>query len=290
MERSQIEIFIELSKTQSFSKTGEILGFTQANISTQIKHLEEECGGPLFNRLGKKATLTQRGKCLLGYASQIMSLSNEAKNRLVQFKDDTISIVVSESLCLSMLKDIIHSFRQLHPWVNFHISLSDHQAPALLQNGECDLALILKNDGYESMLNILHSKPIQIGFFCSPEFKHHHSLSNPLVLTDLEELPLIFTAPGCQYRSTLEAAFKSQKISPNIILETGSIQVIKEMTLCSLGICFLPIIAVQKEIREHQLTSLDFSFEEVLHARLICHKDKQMSPILQDFIECVKND
>lgn len=79
MDLKQLQLFLMLSQTNSFTRTGEILGYSQSNVSSQISQLESELGGPLFNRHGHSITLTNKGNQLLPYAEKMISLSNEAK-------------------------------------------------------------------------------------------------------------------------------------------------------------------------------------------------------------------
>lgn len=50
----QLEIFITVAETNSFSKAGKILAFSQSTISSNIALLEETVGAELFARNNKK--------------------------------------------------------------------------------------------------------------------------------------------------------------------------------------------------------------------------------------------
>lgn len=50
----QLEIFIAVAETKSFSKAGTILSFSQPTISSNIALLEETVGAELFDRNNKK--------------------------------------------------------------------------------------------------------------------------------------------------------------------------------------------------------------------------------------------
>lgn len=62
----QLDVFASLCSTSSFRKTSEDLGISQASVSSQIKHLEEQLGISLFaRRPGKNPTLTAAGMAFL---------------------------------------------------------------------------------------------------------------------------------------------------------------------------------------------------------------------------------
>ena len=84
MESRQLWTFINAAKTGSFSKAAENLGYTQAAVTIQIKNLEEELGVKLFDRIGKRVTLTVRGERLLKHAHNIFNEVNIVKNEQVE--------------------------------------------------------------------------------------------------------------------------------------------------------------------------------------------------------------
>ena len=62
MDFREINTFIHVANQESFSKAADVLGYTQAAVSIQIKHLESELGTRLFDRIGKHISLTHQGK------------------------------------------------------------------------------------------------------------------------------------------------------------------------------------------------------------------------------------
>ena len=65
MDIRQLQIFSTVARELNFSRSADKLGYTQANITIQIRLLEEQLGTRLFERLGKSVTLTPAGIKLL---------------------------------------------------------------------------------------------------------------------------------------------------------------------------------------------------------------------------------
>ena len=63
MNLKQLEAFVQVSESGSFSKAAKELFVTQPSISNAIRTLEEEFGVNLFFRNNNKLTLTPEGKC-----------------------------------------------------------------------------------------------------------------------------------------------------------------------------------------------------------------------------------
>ena len=87
MDFREINTFIHVANQESFSKAADVLGYTQAAVSIQIKQLESELGTRLFDRIGKHISLTHQGKAFYQYALRITSEIEEAKDVLSGSQD-----------------------------------------------------------------------------------------------------------------------------------------------------------------------------------------------------------
>jgi len=83
VEIRQIQSFVTITQTGSFSGAAQLLGYSQSAITVQIRLLEEELGVRLFDRMGKKIGLTSQGKRFLLCADEILKqvqMAGELKN------------------------------------------------------------------------------------------------------------------------------------------------------------------------------------------------------------------
>jgi LysR family transcriptional regulator, benzoate and cis,cis-muconate-responsive activator of ben and cat genes len=72
MELRHIRYFVAVGKCLSFTKAAEMLHVSQPPLSRQIQEFEEEVGAALFDRTGKKTSLTEAGKYLIVEAEQLL--------------------------------------------------------------------------------------------------------------------------------------------------------------------------------------------------------------------------
>lgn len=61
MESARCKAFVTAAETGSFSKAGEVLGYTPSGVSQLVTSLERELGLPLLGRNRKGVTLTENG-------------------------------------------------------------------------------------------------------------------------------------------------------------------------------------------------------------------------------------
>lgn len=89
-----LHYFWTVAKAGSITLASQRLFLTPQTISGQLSLFENILGEPLFNRVGKRLELTDKGKVVLSYADEIFSLGKEleevikqpATNRPMQFR------------------------------------------------------------------------------------------------------------------------------------------------------------------------------------------------------------
>jgi DNA-binding transcriptional LysR family regulator len=85
LDLQQLQTLQMIAVTGSFTRAAAALGYSQPNVTHQIKVLEKRLGVPLFDRrrFSRHAVLTQAGRRALKYSQRILSLANAllSKNR-----------------------------------------------------------------------------------------------------------------------------------------------------------------------------------------------------------------
>src|SRR5436190_8129479 len=119
MDLRQLATFRMVATTLSFTQTAATLGYVQSSVTAQIQALETDLGVPLFDRLGKRVTLTDAGQRLLHYAEKMLDLAEEARSIVPGDTEPTGSLTISapESLCAYRLPVVLNEFRKRYPQV-----------------------------------------------------------------------------------------------------------------------------------------------------------------------------
>lgn len=86
MNLKQLEVFIKVAESGSFSKGAEATFITQSTVSQHISALESEFGLKLLDRTGKGALPTEAGKLLLDRARRLVDYAREIPIAIARFK------------------------------------------------------------------------------------------------------------------------------------------------------------------------------------------------------------
>lgn len=290
MDLKQLNSFLMICKLQSFTQAADALGYAQSTITTQIKLLESELEVRLFERIGKSVTLTQEGKKLLPYAKQMLKLSDEIKSVISNDTDPSgvLTIGAAESLCILRLPEILKEYRKLYPKVEVSLKFGNcTEFRYFLRDNVIDVAFSLgtRIEGSDFITEVVFEE--QMLLLAAPP--HHLIEEKSIKPQDIENEPLILTELGCSYRAVFENILSSHNIKPNVILETGSVQAIKQFTMSGLGITLLPKVAVEEEIAKGRLVALNWEGPDFgIVSQVLYHKDKWLSPALKAFLKLAK--
>lgn len=289
MNLKHLNTFLVLSKIKNFTKTAEYLHYAQSNVTTQIKQLEEELNVKLFERIGKNVIITAEGERLIPYAGKMLALSSEIKDiYTAPLNQKRIVIGASESLSIYKLPNILKEYRKKYPDVEIFLKLlyTSNIIPLLTDN-TIDIAFILEVPiNTESTITaFIKDEPICV--LAAEE--HGITAKEDVAIYDFKDIPMILTNKDCCFCKCFRNSLANASIVPKIILETSSIQVIKENTLSGLGLCLLPEFTVKKELDNNSIKHISYETNYNVSAQLIYHKDKWVSPHLLDFISTVQN-
>lgn len=292
MEIRQLQTFIQVAQLQNFSKAAEKLGYSQSAVTVQIRLLESELGLRLFDRTGKKVSLTSSGKQFLEHASKILYEVNRTKTLMQEDTElkNPLHIGTIESLCTEKFPSLINKFRSLYPKVPIQITLdSPENLIRMMEHNELDLVYILDMPRWDKNWIKVIEKAEPVIFVTS--VKHRLAREKNLCWKDIMNEPFFLTERNANYRQALDQslALKHQTISP--ALEISSTAFIIRMLKENEGLSFLPKFAVEEDIQNHTLVQLDIEdIDIVMYRQIFYHKNKFKTREMDKFIQFAKED
>lgn len=150
MYNPQLDAFIKVTDSGSFSKAAEAMYISAPAIIQQINLLETSCGFKLFIRSNHGVKLTPAGRSLYEDAKTIIRLSQNALNkarRLAESSETTVRIGTSLLYKCRLLPDLWTRISEKYPELKIEIlSMTEYQ-----NRGEVFAALGIEFDLFEGI-------------------------------------------------------------------------------------------------------------------------------------------
>ncbi len=278
MELRQINSFIRVAQFKSFSRAAESLGYSQSAVTVQVQQLEEELHTRLFDRMGKRVTLTAPGTKFLERAYEVLNEVNKARLSVADSGDlhGTLHIGSIESLCFFKLPEVLRLYWQEHPQVVIRVTTGEPEALIeRMERGELDLIYILDEPQYNNKWRKLMEQREQVVFVASPALAGELNRIPGLRMEHLLDRPFYLTERNANYRRVLDRFLASREIVLTPFLECSDTSFIIKMLENGTGISFLPWYAVEQSVRRNRLCVVRVSdFHLTLYRQIFSHKEK----------------
>jgi DNA-binding transcriptional LysR family regulator len=287
----QLNSFRALAETGSFTKAAERLLRTQPAISQTIRSLEDRLGERLFIREGRVASLTPAGRILLDYVNEAFDTLDQGFFKIESLKDLTegqLTISTSDTTAYYILPDVLMEFRNKYPGIDvrIHCKPSPVSAEQVISR-EADVGIVtlpLDNPKLASDPLIIREDVV----ICSPS----HTLSGriKLSLRELSKYTLLLLDRGSNTRAHIDRLLIKENVYPKIVMELGSIEVIKKLVQLNFGISIVPLIALHSELKDNKLIAIRiFKKSECRELGIIYPVKGDYSPAAKEFIKMLKN-
>lgn len=230
--------FYTIAKCGSISKACRELRLAQPTVSAQLKQFEQHLKIKLFLRENNKLTLTEEGRNILFYATEIFDIGREMVGGL----DDKaikgrlkIQIGVSSYIPRTIVVALLNFVFKIAPEV--YISIHENSTAALL-NGlrthQLDAALSDTLTLSHDQEDIEHKLAAQIPvIFCASQAlaQKYKNLPN-----DLEGAPMILPTTQSNVYQAVQDYFLSHNVRPKVVAEIQDVEIIRRLVLSDIGI------------------------------------------------------
>ena len=251
----QLRILKAIAAQGSFKKAADLLYVTQPAVSLQIQNLEKQLEITIFDRGGRKALLTEAGRLLLEYCERILNQCDEACKAiedLNSLKGGTLVIGASQTTGTYLMPRMIGLFRQQYPDVSVQLQVhSTRRTGWSVANGQIDLAIIggqLPSD-LENLLQVIPYATDELALVLPT--KHPLSNKKELLKEDLYKLNFVTLDTQSTTRKVVDRLLQNSGLEIQrlkIEMELNSLEAIKNAVQSGLGVSFLPVVSIEREL------------------------------------------
>ena len=284
-----LQYLIAIAEQGSYTKAAENLNVSQPTLSQQIKQLEELLQSPLLNRSGRSIRLTDAGEIYLHHARRAwgeLRAGTQAINDLKNLSRGSLRVgwtPITEYLTCSMLAN----FYKIHPSITVNtLEMPQHEIEKSVAEATIDVGIVFSRP----ITN--QEKPLDFELFVLFEealcfaVGNNHPFAQSKKQIKAEELAkesLVLLNEKFALRRRIDNYFVTNKIEPNVAIETDSLSVIVEMVRLAPLSTILPSTIVASHLG---LKSIMPSPELPHHnVSLIWHTGGYKSPACLAFLE-----
>ena len=279
---------LRLFANQSFTATGKELRLSQSAVSLHIKELERQLGVTLVNRDERPVRPTEAGRIAAQYAQEIFGRIEELQSRLTEIRDSKaggMMIGASTSVGSYLLPPMLVRFKRTHPGVELVLRIAPR---ALiyedLRMSRSDFAFVLATTAPPN-LSFVPLRAERLVFVCSP--KHRLARVKRVKLNSLRNETFVTAGQHSDYVSMANEILRSNGIENySVAMELDNMEAVKSAISLNMGIGFLPLLGVRKELRNGDLAKIRVEHDQLECVLALLHRDKKFfTPAMAEMIQ-----
>lgn len=288
MNLRQLEVFIAVVETGSFSRGAEAASLTQSTVSQHIAALEGEVGLRLLDRTGQGALLTGAGELFLRHARQVLSECDTLRQAMNGFRGlQQVELTVSASNIPAnyLVPAILPRLADEHPGITLTLQTGDSRAMLdLLLANNVELAVV----GSHSNERELEFTPLAKDLLVlAVSTLHPWSRRTTISIDDLMERPMVVRESGSGSDQALRQALRQAGFDParlQIAVRLGSNEAVRQAVIGGFGAAFLSEISIRQELQRGVLVKVSVSGFSVLRQFwLVTRSRRTASPAARAF-------
>jgi len=243
MTLQQLRYFRTLAKVRHYTRASQELYISQPSLSYSITELEKELGVNLFEKHGKKISLSAQGELFLKYADDSLRQLDEGIEKIKQLNPLTgkINLGYIASLGTAFLPEVLKSFYkdESNKAITFNfIQKLNNALMESLKEGLIDLAFC--PNPYKDV----ESVPVmrQDLYLVVPK-GHRYAEREEIDIREVKNEPFILTNKQSGLRHMISGIFKEMMISPNIAFEAEECGVAITFVALNYGLAIIPKVS-----------------------------------------------
>lgn len=291
MEIHQLEYFIAIVETGSFSRAAERCNVAQPSLSQQIKKLEVEIGRLLFDRLGRKVVLTDAGRMLVPKARTVLEEIHGIKVAVqsdIQAGRGSLAVGFIPTISPFVLPDVIRRFGQEFPEASLEVH-EDFTEEIVRKIVAADLDVGITSLPIKHKLLQTEELLTETLLVAStPKFDIAKRTS--IQVKELDDFPFIALSEVHCLGEQVQSFCYQQDVALNIVCHTSQLSTVHNCIAMGLGVSLVPqALAIHEPLDEVVYRKISDSHPQ-RKIVAVTHTRRNISFLARQFIEIVREE
>ena len=290
MTLNQLYYFQAVAKHRHFRLAASELNISQPSLSRSIANLEEELNILLFERHGRRVSLTKYGQIFLEHVNKILLDIKCAEDQMKKLSSNAGHVDIAYVFPLSfryiprMVRMFLQREKNKDVTFNFH---QDHTFDMIegLKSEQYDVIFgsYAENEPTIQFIPILHQEMVVI-----TPLGHPLSEKKLIDIKDIELYPVIGYDKTSGLGKFTNHIYSSYALHPNIICESPNENAIASLVAENFGIGLVANVDVLKHFPLEILKLKDISLKHTVYMAYL--KDRYQVPAVKNFISFIKKE
>lgn len=259
-----LRYFIEVARHGSIRAASERLNVAASAISRQIRIFEDGFGSPLIQRSVRGVELTAAGDAFLIYAKAVEAERvrvRQSIDELNGLKRGHVRLACIDGIVSGPVSKIISGFRDRHPGITFDLRTMGTEAIVEeVRNADADIGIALQPTTTEGV-RVVHRV---VDPMCVVVSTAHELASEDSVrFAEALRFPMALPDTSFGIRRMIDAACRKQRLKPNMVVETNSIEAMRGFARSGGGITMMPYFTSRRDVETGTVRAIPIDDEDL---------------------------
>lgn len=255
MDVKQLKALVTVAEVGSVTRAAELLHLVQPAVTRQIRTLEDELGVPLFERTRQGMRPTEAGSVMVDRARRAL---NELERARVEVQPapgavtGMVTVGLLESATDLLAEPLVSSLARNHPGIELRLltAYSGH-LQQWLDDGDLDLTLLYN---LESTPSLSARTLVRERLWAVAPASNGLRADRPVPFAEVAAQPLVMPASGHALRALIDAAAARGRAPMDVVVQTNSMRVQKQLVRAGCGWTVLPGIGIAEDVENGTLS------------------------------------
>ncbi|RGE42424.1 LysR family transcriptional regulator [Comamonas testosteroni] len=286
MSTARYRSFLAVAQQGSLSAAARALGVSQPTVSSQIATLERQSQIELFHRQGYRMSLTAAGHKLQQLAQKLLALESEAE----YFLRDSGKLNQGELKIGAVgpfhVIEMVAAYRARHPGMQLSIRMGNSQQVLQdLENYSTDVAVLA---GLYDRPELVAREYARHAIIVFAHVEHPFARRDQVDIAELQGQPLLLREHGSTTRLAMEKALGAAGVKPQLGLEIGSREAIREAVARGLG---LGAVSEAEFIADPRFKPVRIAGDPASTTTYVyCMKERSESLLVRSFMNAIEGE
>ena len=283
---TQLAVFEAVARHGSITRAAEEMCLAQPTVSLQMKKLAECVGTPLLESGNRGLRLTDAGREVYAACEDVFGRLMEMQDRVgdLQARPPSTLRLAASSTAKYVMPRLLGAFWQSNPQVRIVFDVMNRARLISRLHSGADDFYVFSNPPEDMDVTLHTLTPNPLCFYTRRD--HPFAMRRRIALAEIAAQPFIMREAGSGTRLAAEQLFSAHRLEPDVRIELGSNEAVKQGLLAGLGVSLLSRHALGPGAENSGLVELDVEGLPLRRHWYLAHSaSRELTPIERAFVE-----